>query len=93
MSPVTPAFVTYVINMDSATERMAHMDAELKRVAIPYIRQPGMVGMELPYPTKTFRTGLTNICMAGVGRPESWAAISAIFSACVTSCKRMRPMP
>jgi glycosyl transferase, family 25 len=54
MSPVTPAFVTYVINMDSATERMAHMDAELKRVAIPYIRQPGMVGMELPYPNENF---------------------------------------
>lgn len=54
MSPVTPAFVTYVINMDSATERMAHMDAELKRVAIPYIRQPGVVGMELPYPNKNF---------------------------------------
>jgi glycosyl transferase family 25 len=54
MSPVTPAFVTYVINMDSATERMAHMDAELKRVAIPYIRQPGVVGMELPYPNENF---------------------------------------
>lgn len=54
MSPVTPAFVTYVINMESATERMAHMDAELKRVAIPYIRQPGVVGMELPYPNENF---------------------------------------
>ncbi len=40
--------------MDSATERMAHMDAELKRVAIPYIRQPGVVGMELPYPNENF---------------------------------------
>ncbi len=54
MSPVTPAFVTYVINMDSATERMAHMDAELKRVDISYIRQPGVVGMELPYPNENF---------------------------------------
>ncbi len=54
MSSVTPAFVTYVINMDSATERMAHMDAELKRVTIPYIRQPGVVGMELPYPNENF---------------------------------------
>lgn len=54
MSPAAPAFVTYVINMDSATERMAHMDAELKRVDIPYIRQPGVVGMELPYPNGNF---------------------------------------
>jgi glycosyl transferase family 25 len=54
MSTAAPAFVTYVINMDSATERMAHMDAELKRVAIPYIRQPGVVGMELPYPNENF---------------------------------------
>lgn len=40
--------------MDSATERMAHMDAELKRVDISYIRQPGVVGMELPYPNENF---------------------------------------
>jgi glycosyl transferase, family 25 len=40
--------------MDSASERMAHMDAELKRVDIPYIRQPGVVGMELPYPNENF---------------------------------------
>jgi glycosyl transferase family 25 len=54
MSTAAPAFVTYVINMDSATERMAHMDAELKRVDISYIRQPGVVGMELPYPNENF---------------------------------------
>lgn len=54
MSPASFAFVTYVINMDSATERMAHMDAELKRVDISYIRQPGVVGMELPYPNENF---------------------------------------
>lgn len=54
MSPAAPAFVTYVINMDSATERMAHMDSELARVQIPYIRQPGVVGMELPYPNENF---------------------------------------
>lgn len=54
MSHAAPAFVTYVINMDSATERMAHMDAELARVQIPYIRQPGVVGTELPYPNENF---------------------------------------
>ena len=54
MSPAAPAFVTYVINMDSASDRMAHMDAELKRVEIPYIRQSGVVGMELPYPNENF---------------------------------------
>ena len=54
MSPAAPAFVTYVINMDSASDRMAHMDAELKRVGIPYIRQPGVVGMELTYPNENF---------------------------------------
>lgn len=54
MSQAAPAFVTYVINMDSATDRMAHMDAELKRVQIPYIRQRGVVGMDLPYPNENF---------------------------------------
>ena len=54
MSTAAPAFVTYVINMDSATERMAHMAAELRRVGISFIRQPGVVGMELPYPNENF---------------------------------------
>jgi glycosyl transferase family 25 len=48
------SFVTYVINMDGATERMAHMDSELKRVQINYIRQPGVVGVQLPYPNEHF---------------------------------------
>ena len=54
MSPVAPAFVTYVIDMDSPTERMAYIDAELKRIQIMYIRQPGLVGVELSYPNENF---------------------------------------
>lgn len=54
MSPVAPAFVTFVINMDSATERMAHMDTELARVQITYIRQAGVQGMKLPHPNEHF---------------------------------------
>ena len=54
MSSAAPAFVTYVINMDCATERMAHMDAELARLQIQYIRQAGVPGMQLPYPNEHF---------------------------------------
>lgn len=54
MSLKVPEFVTYVINMEGATERMAHMDVELARVQIPYMRQAGVVGMDLPYPNEHF---------------------------------------
>jgi glycosyl transferase, family 25 len=47
-------FLTYVINMDEAPDRMAHMSAELKRIGIPFIRQAGVVGMKLPYPNEDF---------------------------------------
>lgn len=45
---------TYVINMDSAPHRMAHMQAELDRVGIPFIRQAGVVGAELRQPHPDF---------------------------------------
>lgn len=45
---------TYVINMDSAPHRMAHMQAELDRVGIPFIRQAGVVGAELRPPHPDF---------------------------------------
>ena len=45
---------TYVINMDSAQERMSHMKAELDRLNIPFIRQAGIVGAELQQPHPDF---------------------------------------
>lgn len=54
MSESACAFVTYVINMDSATDRMAHMASELARVGIPFVRQSGVVGIQLPYPNENF---------------------------------------
>ena len=54
MSPAAPEFVTYVINMESATDRMAHIDAGLARAQISYIRQPGVMGMKLPYSSENF---------------------------------------
>lgn len=56
MPEPTAPFLTYVINMDGATDRMAHMAAELARVGIPFMRQPGVVGMQLPYPNENFST-------------------------------------
>ena len=54
MSQASLRFVTYVINMDGAADRMAHMDAELARVQLSYIRQAGVVGMQLPHPNEHF---------------------------------------
>ena len=45
---------TYVINMDSALDRLAHMQAELDRLSIPFIRQAGVVGAELRQPHPDF---------------------------------------
>jgi glycosyl transferase family 25 len=45
---------TYVINMDSAPDRMAYMKAELDRLGIPYVRQVGVVGAELERPHPDF---------------------------------------
>ena len=45
---------TYVINMDSAPHRMAHMNTELDRLGIPFIRQVGIVGSELQQPHPNF---------------------------------------
>jgi len=45
---------TYVINMDSAPHRMAHMNTELDRLGIPFIRQVGIVGSELQHPHPDF---------------------------------------
>jgi glycosyl transferase, family 25 len=46
--------VTYVINLDCAPDRMAHMKAELDRFGIPFIRQVGVVGAELERPHPNF---------------------------------------
>lgn len=46
--------LTYVINMDSAPDRMAHMKAELDRLDIPFIRQVGVVGAKLEQPHADF---------------------------------------
>lgn len=46
--------VTYVINMDSAPDRMAHVKAELDRLGIPFIRQAGVVGADLQQPHPDF---------------------------------------
>lgn len=40
--------------MDGATDRMAHMKAELDRLGIPFIRQTGVVGAELQHPHPHF---------------------------------------
>jgi glycosyl transferase family 25 len=45
---------TYLINMDSAPHRMAHMQAELDRLGISFIRQVGVVGAELEQPHPDF---------------------------------------
>jgi glycosyl transferase family 25 len=45
---------TYLINMDSAPHRMAHMQAELDRLGISFIRQAGVVGAELEQPHPDF---------------------------------------
>ena len=45
---------TYVINMDSAPHRMAHMQAELDRLGISFIRQVGVVGAKLQQPHPDF---------------------------------------
>lgn len=47
---------TYVINMDSAPNRMNHMKSELNRLGFTYIRQPGVVGSELQQPHPNFST-------------------------------------
>jgi GR25 family glycosyltransferase involved in LPS biosynthesis len=39
-----PAVATYVINMDSATDRLAKMDAQMRRQGIPYTRFPAIDG-------------------------------------------------
>lgn len=46
--------ITYVINMDSAPERMIHMKSELQRLGITYIRQPGVAGIDLKHPHPDF---------------------------------------
>jgi glycosyl transferase, family 25 len=43
----TSKFITLVINLDSAPERMAHMSTELARVGLPFIRQQAVVGVNL----------------------------------------------
>lgn len=40
--------------MDSAPERMNHMKAELQRLGLAYIRQSGVVGVELKHPHPDF---------------------------------------
>jgi GR25 family glycosyltransferase involved in LPS biosynthesis len=66
---------TYVINMDGAPHRMAHMKNELDRLGIPFIRQVGIVGSELQRPHPNFLIGHTSIYTAGYGRQESWVVI------------------
>ena len=59
---MTPAYdrvaglslITLVINLDSATERMAHMQAELQRAGLAYRRIPGIDGSRLEPPHKDF---------------------------------------
>ncbi len=48
------SFVAYVINMDTAPDRMAHMKAELDRLGMPFIRQVGVVGARLEHPHPDF---------------------------------------
>jgi glycosyl transferase family 25 len=46
--------ITYVINMDQAQDRLSHMKSMLENLNIPFQRQPGVVGIELPFPNINF---------------------------------------
>lgn len=52
--PAPPPFLTLVINLDSASERMGHMQAELQRAGLPYQRIPGVDGSRLEPPHADF---------------------------------------
>lgn len=45
---------TYVINMDHAKDRLVHMQSVLGCLNIPFVRQSGVVGIELPFPNVNF---------------------------------------
>lgn len=51
----------YIINLDRATERMAHMQSEIERVGIPYTRIEAVYGPDLPEPIEEFDEKRFNI--------------------------------
>lgn len=51
----------YIINLDRATDRMAHMRSEIERVGIPYTRIEAVYGPELPEPIQEFDEKRFNI--------------------------------
>lgn len=50
----TSDFVTYVINMEEASDRLSHMTRELARIGLSFIRYPGVAGDQLTHPHKDF---------------------------------------
>ena len=46
--------ITFVINMDQAKDRMAHMESMLGSLNIPFVRQSGVVGVDLEFPNENF---------------------------------------
>lgn len=50
----TAEFITLVINLDRATQRMAHMQAQLQSAGLDYRRVPGVDGSRLEHPHKDF---------------------------------------
>ena len=48
------SITVYVINMDSAPERMSHMKSQLDCLGISYTRQSGVIGAELKEPHPDF---------------------------------------
>lgn len=45
---------TYVINMDAAKDRLAHMKSVLDHFNIPFVRQAGVIGVDLEFPNINF---------------------------------------
>jgi glycosyl transferase family 25 len=45
---------TYVINMDQAKDRLLHIESGLGGLNIPFVRQPGVVGIDLHFPSENF---------------------------------------